>query len=119
MNLIEVFSMIVKAYANNQCVTVVTNYENTAELLRRILTLSGTFIVSVEIADKEWRECEDVYLLSLGDNGSVYCQPAMDENGKIHRGGGLYIIDENTIGALEPSDFVFEDESSWQLLAVE
>lgn len=112
MNLINVFSKIVEAYSQNELVTVVTDFESTVVLLKSVLSLPDTNIVSVDIADVSWNNYYGAYLLSLDNNGFIYCQPAIDGNGKIHRGGGLYLIDEEAIGSNRPEAFVFEDEDA-------
>lgn len=108
MNLINGFSKIVEAYSQCEPVTVVTDFENTASLLKQILSLPNTRIVSVDLADSSWSDYCGAYVLSLNNDGSLFCQTAIGKNGNLYRGGGLYLIDETAIGAYQPEDFVFE-----------
>lgn len=110
MNLTKVFSKILKAHAQGRLVSVVTDYENAKNLLKYILTLPEAFLENIELAGEVWNGYADAYLISLDDDGSVFCQKAIAEDGEPVRGGGLYLIDTLAIGAHLPEEFVLDGE---------
>lgn len=110
MNLAKVFSKILKAHAQGKLVSVVTDYENAKDLLKYIMSLPDARISNVEIADEAWNGYANAYLISFDDDGSVFCQKAIAENGDAIRGGGLYLIDTVAIGAHLPEEFVLDGE---------
>ena len=112
MNIEKVFARMLKAKAKGVDVSVVTDYENTKELIKYALAMPDTYIVDIEIGEILWKGYGDVYTLNLGSDGSIYCEPSVRENGGIGRGAGLYLIDVVAIGEWLPSDFVLDDPST-------
>ena len=109
MNTEKVFAKMVKFHSKGEPVTLVTDYENAKVVAKFLLAMPNTFIEAFAL----WDELQDGYgkawLLSLCENGAVYCEKAFFDNGGIAQGDGNYIIDTNAIGDAIPSDFVLSD----------
>lgn len=112
MNTQKVFSKVIKANSEGKDVSVITNYTNSTELLKYILSMPNTHIVSIDIADELWDNYYDPYLIDLSANGDVYCQPVVFTDGQIAAGEGLYFIDVLAIGEYLPEDFVIKGENT-------
>ena len=116
MNTQKVFAKMLKAKARGKDVTVVTDYPNAKEILKYILVMPDTYINDIEIASPDWKGYDEPYIINLGTDNGVYCQPAIYEDGSIARGGSLYYIDVVAIGTYLPEDFVLEGESQIKLV---
>lgn len=117
MNVQKLFAKMLKANCKNIDVTAIIDYKNAQELLKYLLTYPSTYIISIEIAQSEWKGYDGAYLITLGDDNSIYCQPAIIEStGEPARGAGLFYIDTNAIGEHLPEDFVLSQESEIKLI---
>ena len=116
MNTQKVFAKMLKAKASGKDVTVVADYPNAKEILKYILIMPDTYINDIEIASPDWKGYGEPYIINLGTDNGVYCQPAIYEDGSIARGSGLYYIDIVAIGTYLPEDFVLEGESQIKLV---
>ena len=106
MNTTKVFAKMLKAHSKGECVSLVTDYENAREIAKLIITMPDTFIESFQLSSAESDGYSDPWLLSYGEEGDIWCQKAVLDNGKIARGDGTYIIDTSAIGSRVPEDFV-------------
>ena len=117
MNVEKVFAKILKAKSKNKDVSVVTNFSNTNKLLKLLFVLPDTQIATVKIAEPEWRDYYDLFLLSTGGDGRLFCEPVIRKNGDIVKGSGIYLIDETVLGKYKPEDFILDgDDVSIKLI---
>lgn len=117
MNVERVFAKILKAKSKNKDVSVVTNFSNTNELLKLLFVLPDTQIATVKIAEPEWCNYYDLFLLSTGGDGRLFCEPVIRKNGDIVKGCGIYLIDETVLGKYKPEDFILDgDDVSIKLI---
>lgn len=116
MNTEKVFAKMLKAHSKGECATLVTNYENAKEIAKLIIAMPNTYIVDFQLTREDWDGYADPWLLSYGEEGDIWCQKAVLDNGRIARGGGLYFIDTAAIGSYLPEDFVLEGESKIKLV---
>lgn len=106
MNTTKVFAKMLKAHSKGKCISLVTDYENAREIAKLIMSMPDTFIESFQLSSAESDGYSDPWLLSYGEEGDIWCQKAVLDNGKIARGDGTYIIDTSAIGSRVPEDFV-------------
>lgn len=106
MNTEKVFAKMLKAHSKGECVSLITDYENAREIAKLIMSMPDTFIESFQLSSAESDGYSDPWLLSYGEEGDIWCQKAVLDNGKIARGDGIYIIDTSAIGSRVPEDFV-------------
>lgn len=105
MNTEKVFAKMLKIHSKGECVSLVTDYENAREIAKLIISMPDTFIESFQLSSAESDGYSDPWLLSYGEEGDIWCQKAVLDNGKIARGDGAYIIDTSAIGGRVPEDF--------------
>lgn len=106
MNTTKVFAKMLKAHSKGECVSLITDYENAREIAKLIMSMPDTFIENFQLSSAESDGYSDPWLLSYGEEGDIWCQKAVLDNGKIARGDGIYIIDTSAIGSRVPEDFV-------------
>lgn len=109
MNLLNVYSKVIKVHSKRENVTVITNFDNTSVLLKYVLSLPDTYIGAIDIADESQNGYNYVYVLTIHNNGEVFCEPAIRENSTIARSGGICLIDAASIGDTSAEEFVFAD----------
>lgn len=112
MNVQKMFAQMLKANANGKDITIVTDVSKTIELLRFVLSLQGTTLISVDIAQSDHSGYCGSYLLSFCANGYIYCEPAITETGRIKCGTGLYLIDKSAIEDFQPEEFILDNATS-------
>lgn len=112
MNVQKMFAQVLKAHASGKDITVVTNVSKTIELLRFVLSLQDTTLISVDIAQSDYSGYCGSYLLSYCADGYVYCEPAMTKTGRIKCGTGLYLIDKSAIEDFQPEEFILDSATS-------
>lgn len=105
MNTTKVFAKMLKAHSKGECVSLITDYENAREIAKLIMSMPDTFIESFQLSSAESDGYCDPWLLSYGEEGDIWCQKAVLDNGKIAKGEGTYIIDTSAIGSRVPEDF--------------
>lgn len=110
MNTEKVFAKMLKAHSKGECVSLVTDYENAKEIAKLIMSMPDTYIEDFQLTRSEWDGYTDPWLLTYGEEGDVWCQKAVLDNGHIAKGGGLYLIDPVAIGAHLPEEFVLDGE---------
>ena len=116
MNTIKVFAKMLKAHSKGECVALVTNYENAREVAKLIIAMPNAYIENFQLSSVEWDNYCDPWILSYGEEGDIWCQKAVLDNGHIAKGGGLYFIDTGAIGSYLPEDFVLEGEAKIKLI---
>lgn len=116
MNIEKVFSKILKAKSNDKNISVVSDYDNIKMLLKYILALPDTYIVSIRISNPDFKGYLDPYTIEFTKDGEVYCFETMTKTGGILRTDGLCLIDIDAIGEHKPEDFVIADESTIKLI---
>jgi hypothetical protein len=116
MNTEKVFAKILKAHSKGECVSLVTDYENAKEIAKLIIAMPNTYIKDFQLTREEWDGYCDPWLLSYGEEGDIWCQKAVLDNGHIARGSGLYFIDTAAIRSYLPVDFVLEGEAKIKLI---
>ena len=94
MNTEKVFAKMLKAHSKGECVALVTNYENAREVAKLIMSMPNAYIENFQLSSAEWDGYCDPWLLSYGEEGDIWCQKAVLDNGHIAKGDGLYFIDE-------------------------
>lgn len=119
MNTKKVFSKMLKAHSKGETVTLVTDYENTKEIAKLIITMPDTYIEDFQLTREDYDGYCNPWLLTYGEEGDVWCQKAVFENGKIARGDGLHFIDTVAIGSYLPEDFVLDGEAKIKLVGGE
>lgn len=120
MNVEKVFAKILKEKSKNKDVSVVTNFSNTNKLLKLLFVLPDTQIAAVKIAEPTWCGCYDLFLLSTGGDGRLFCEPVIKKNGDIVKGSGIYLIDKVVLGEYKPEDFILDgDDVSIKLIGGE
>lgn len=119
MNTEKVFAKMLKAHSKGECVSLVTDYENAKEIAKFIISMPDTCIENFQLSSAEWDGYCDPWLLSYGEEGDIWCQKAVLDNGKIAKGGGLYFIDTVAIGSYLPEDFVLDGEAKIRLIGGE
>ena len=116
MNTEKVFAKMLKAHSRGECVSLVTDYENAKEIAKFIMSMPNTYIEDFQLAREDWDGYADPWLLSFGEDGDIWCQKAVFDNGCIAKGDGLYFIDTVAIGSYLPEDFVLEGEAKIKLI---
>ena len=116
MNTEKVFAKMLKAHSKGETVTLVTDYQNAREIAKLIMSMPDTFIESFQLSSAESDGYSDPWLLSYGEEGDIWCQKAVLDNGHIAKGDGLYFIDTIAIGSYLPEDFVLGDEAKIKLI---
>lgn len=117
MNIEKVFAKVLKAKSKNKDVSVITNFSNTNKLLKLLFVLPDTQIATVKIAEPKWCGCYDLFLLSTGGDGRLFCEPVIKKNGDIIKGSGIYLIDKVVLGEYKPEDFILDgDDVSIKLI---
>jgi len=106
MNTEKVFAKILKAHSKGERVSLVTDYENAKEIAKLIISMPDTYIEGFMLTRENWDGYADPWLLTYGEDGDIWCQKAVLENGHIAKGEGTYIIDTSAIGSRVPEDFV-------------
>lgn len=119
MNTEKVFAKILKAHSKGETVTLVTDYKNAREIAKLIISMPDTYIENFQLGSAEYDGYCDPWLLSYGEDGDIWCQKAIFENGKIARGDGLYFIDAVAIGSYLPEDFVLDGDAKIKLIGGE
>ena len=109
MNTEKVFAKMLKAHSKGECVSLVADYENTKDIAKLIMSMPDTYIEDFQLTREDWDGYADPWLLTYGEDGDIWCQKAVLENGKIAKGEGAYIIDTSAIGSRVPEDFVLGD----------
>lgn len=112
MNIEKVFAKVLKAKSKFKDVTVLTNFENTNRLIKLLFALPDSQIASVNISEPNWCGCYDLFILSTGGDGRIFCEPAIGENGHMVKGGGLYFIDDAVLGMYNPEDFILDGDDN-------
>ena len=99
-------SEAILAYKSGKMVSVVCSYKKAVKILKALISLDDTKIMSVSVHDPEWDNYDEAWLITLDEEGYVYCQKAInDRNDMPFRGEGYYIIDKKAIGERKPEDF--------------
>lgn len=106
MNTTKVFAKMLKAHSKGECVSLVTDYGNAKEIAKLIMSMPDTYIEDFQLTREDWDGYADPWLLTYGEDGDIWCQKAVLENGHIAKGEGAYIIDASAIGSRVPEDFV-------------
>ena len=119
MNAQKVFAKMLKAHSKGECVSLVTDYENAKEIAKLIITMPNTYIEDFQLAREDRDGYCDPWLLSYGEEGDIWCQKAVLDNGHIAKGDGLYFIDTVAIGSYLPEDFVLDGEAKIKLIGGE
>lgn len=117
MNVQKVYDEMILANERHIDVTTITGYENARTLLKYLISYPTYYIENIEIAPYEWKNYDDSYIVCLGSEGAVYCQPAIIQNtNKPYRGSGLHLIDTEYLRGHAPSDFVLDLEPEIRLV---
>ena len=117
MNIEKVFAKVLKAKSKFKDVTVLTNFENTNKLIKLLFALPDSQIASVNISEPNWCGCYDLFILSTGGDGRIFCEPVIKKNGDIVKGSGIYLIDKVVLGEYKPEDFILDgDDVSIKLI---
>lgn len=104
----DIIADAITAYKLGECVSVVCNYKKAVKILKALISLPETTICSIEIHDAEWDGYGESWLITLCENGEIYCQKAInDRDGNPFRGDGYYIIEEKALNNRRPQDFCF------------
>ena len=100
-------SEAILAYKSGKMVSVVCSYKKAVKILKAFISLEDTAIRSISVHDPEWDNYDEAWLITLDEEGYVYCQKAInDRDDNPFRGDGYYIIDKKSIGERKPEDFV-------------
>ena len=105
MNTQKVFAKMLKAHSKGECISLVTDYENAKEVAKLIMSMPDTYIEDFQLSREDYDGYADPWLLSYGEEGDIWCQKAVLDNGHIAKGEGAYIIDTSAIGSRVPEDF--------------
>ena len=96
----------ITTYKTGQCVSVVCNYKKAVKILKALISLPETKIDNLELRDELWDGYYESWLITLDNNGDIYCQKAINvENDMPFRGGDYYIIDSKALHGRKPEDF--------------
>ena len=106
MNTTKVFAKMLKIHSKGECVSLVTDYENAKDVAKLIMSMPDTYIEDFQLTREDYDGYADSWLLTYGEDGDIWCQKAVLENGKIAKGEGTYIIDTSAIGSRVSEDFV-------------
>ena len=100
-------SEAILAYKSGKMVSVVCSYKKAVKILKAFISLDDTKIMSISVHDPEWEGYDEAFLITIDEEGYIYCQKAInDRNNNPFRGDGYYIIDKKSIGERKPEDFV-------------
>lgn len=102
MNKEKVFAKMLKAHSKGECVSLVTDYENAKEIAKLIISMPDTYIEDFQLNREDWDGYADPWLLSYGEEGDIWCQKAILDNGVVAKGEGTYIIDTLLLVAESP-----------------
>lgn len=106
MNTKKAFAKMLKIHSKGECVSLVTDYENAKEIAKLIISMPDTYIEDFQLSREDYDGYADPWLLSYGEEGDIWCQKAILDNGVVAKGEGAYIIDTSAIGSRVPEDFV-------------
>lgn len=102
----DIITDAISAYKTGQNVSVVCNYKKAVKILKAFIALSETEIRGLELNDALWDGYGESWLISLENDGGVFCQKAInDRNDKPFQGDGYYIIDSKALNGRKPEDF--------------
>ena len=106
MNAEKVFAKMLKIHSKGECVTLVTDYENAKEVAKLIMSMPDTYIEDFQLSREDYDGYSAPWLLTYGEEGDIWCQKAILNDGAVAKGEGTYIIDTSAIGSRVPEDFV-------------
>lgn len=102
----DIIADAISAYKTGQSVSVVCNYKKAVKILKAFISLPETKIIGVELNDACWDGYFESWLITLDENGEIFCQKAISTcNDKPFRGDGYYLIDEKALNGRKPEDF--------------
>ena len=106
----KIFKRMVKIHDKNKSITYVSNFENVREVAKILISLPNTIIEDVHLESPEWDGYEGAFLLTFDEDNTIWIQKAYFDDGRIARGTGIYIIDNDSIGTHKPEEFLIESD---------
>lgn len=106
----KIFKRMVKIHDENKSITYVSNFENVREVAKILISLPNTIIEDVHLESPEWDGYEGAFLLTFDEDNTIWIQKAYFDDGRIARGTGIYIIDNDSIGTHKPEEFLIESD---------
>lgn len=100
-------SEAILAYKSGKTVTIVCKYKKATKILKALISLPESKIIGVDLNDALWDGYDESWLITIDEEGQVFCQKAINERDNMpYRGDGYFIIDKKAIGERKPEDFV-------------
>lgn len=106
----KIFKKMMKEHETGRLVTYVSHYDNVRQVFKMLCGLPNIIIETISIEPPDYDGYEGAFLLTFGEDSTVWVQKAYFENGRIARGTGVYLIDIDSIGIHKPEEFLIDGE---------